>query len=215
MLEKGGITTVYNNFYESEAQDSVTAAANAIAAKKPDIVVLGTENPDFATAYIKVFKQQHYSPKAIIELAGPDQGQSFLNAIGGSKAAEGVFVPNGGWWPQSTAYQNADFVKGFMAANKITDPNNISSDSTQAFAAGQVLQEAAAKAKSIDNKALLAVLQDTTNTWNTVLGPVQFNKAGENVAAVAYLFQWQGGNLIPVYPAGQAQNNPEYPKPTW
>lgn len=213
MLEKGNIQTVYSHTYADETVD-ITPIAQAIAAKKPDIVILGTENPELGTKYINLFKQQHFSPRAIIELSGPDQGQVFTQAIGGPQVAEGVFVPNGGWWPDSPSYQNADFVKGFSTAYKIS-AGDISSDAVQAFSCGQVLQQAVAKAKSIKNADLLRVLHDYSNTWNTLQGPVHFNSVGEDDAAVAYLFQWQAGQLIPVYPSGQAKNNPEYPKPTW
>src|SRR2546430_9997946 len=49
--------------------------------------------------YTTLFRSQHYNPQAIIATAGPDQGSQFTNAIGGVKNAEGVYVPNGGWYP--------------------------------------------------------------------------------------------------------------------
>jgi hypothetical protein len=48
-----------------------------------------------------------------------------------------------------------------------------------------------------------------------VQGPVKFDATGQNVAAQAYLLQWQKGSVIPVYPASAARARPEFPKPPW
>jgi hypothetical protein len=44
---------------------------------------------------------------------------------------------------------------------------------------------------------------------------VKFNEFGENVLGTGYLFQWQKGTLLAVFPAAQAQAAPEFPKPNW
>jgi hypothetical protein len=54
-----------------------------------------------------------------------------------------------------------------------------------------------------------------TDTFNTLQGPVKFASDGENSVAVAFLFQWQNGQLIVVYPNNAAQENPEFPKHSW
>jgi len=53
------------------------------------------------------------------------------------------------------------------------------------------------------------------DTFTSVQGPVKFDDVGQNVAGVEYLFQWQKGNFIPVYPATGAAAAPEFPKPNW
>jgi branched-chain amino acid transport system substrate-binding protein len=213
ILTQGGVQQVYSKTYADETVNFQPIAA-AIAAANPDVVILGTESPQAAAAYIKAFKQQHFNPKAIIGLSGPDAGDQFTSLIGGTQVAEGIFVPNDGWWPTSPAYQNAQFVKDFVAKFGGT-PDGISSDSVQAYSAGQVLQQAVEKANSVSNAKLLNVLHDTNNTWNTIQGPVKFGSDGQNIASIAYLFQWQNGQLIPVYPSGQALQNPEFPKKSW
>jgi len=52
-------------------------------------------------------------------------------------------------------------------------------------------------------------------TFQSLQGPVAFDSTGQNRLAVAYLFQWQHGNLVPVFPQQQAMANVEYPKPDW
>jgi branched-chain amino acid transport system substrate-binding protein len=44
---------------------------------------------------------------------------------------------------------------------------------------------------------------------------VKFDSTGQNSAATAVLFQWQKGQLVPVYPQNLAQAPMVYPKPTW
>ncbi|HZR39309.1 MAG TPA: hypothetical protein VFB12_04290 [Ktedonobacteraceae bacterium] len=90
---------------------------------------------------------------------------------------------------------------------------DISSDTVQAYAIGQVVEQAVNKIHSIDNARLINELH--SDTFNSLQGPVKFSARGENIVEVPYLFQWQNGKLVVVYPASQAKNKPEYPKPAW
>ncbi len=211
LLEQGGVKTVSYQVYPSETTD-YTPIAQKMIASGAQVIVTGTLLPDIV-AYIQAFKQQHYNPKAIIATAGPDQGDQFTKAIGGPASAEGVFVPNGGWYPQINTFQNAQMVKDYLAKYGGT-ADGISSDVAEAFAVGQVFQQAATKINSIDNAKLITELH-SGETFQSVQGPVKFNDQGENVLATGYLFQWQKGSLVSVYPASQATNSPEYPKTNW
>ncbi|HLL78513.1 MAG TPA: amino acid ABC transporter substrate-binding protein [Ktedonobacteraceae bacterium] len=210
-LEQAGVKTVSYQVYPSETTD-YTPIAQKMIASNAQIIVTGTLLNDIV-AYIQAFKQQHFNPKAIIATAGPDQGAQFTNAIGGTKAAEGIFVPNGGWYPGINTYQNSKMVSDYLAKYGGT-ADAISSDVAEAFSVGQVFQQAATKIGSIDNAKIIAELH-SGDTFQTVQGPVKFNDQGENTLGTGYLFQWQKGQLLSVYPAGQAQASPEYPKPNW
>ena len=211
LLEAGGVKTVSYQVYPSETTD-FTPIAQKMIASKADVVVTGTLLNDIV-AYINAFKTQHYNPKSIIATAGPDQGKQFLDAIGGTATAEGVFVPNGGWYPSINTFQNAKMVSDYTAKYHVT-PDQISSDVAEAFAVGQVFQQAATKINSIDNGKLITELH-SGDTFQSVQGPVKFDSTGQNILGTGYLFQWQKGNLVSVYPASQAQATPEYPKPNW
>src|SRR5436305_4281651 len=211
LLEQGGIKTVSYQVYPSETTD-YTPIAQKMIASGAQVIVTGTLLPDIV-AYIQAFKQQHYNPQAIIATAGPDQGSQFTNAIGGVKNAEGVYVPNGGWYPSINTFQNAQMVKDFLAKYGGT-ADSMRYDVAEAFAVGQVFQQAATKTNSIDNAKLITELH-SGSTYQSVQGPVKFNEQGENILATGYLFQWQKGSLVSVYPASQAANKPEFPKPTW
>ncbi len=210
-LEQGGVKTVSYQVYPAETTD-YTPIAQKMISSRAQVIVTGTLLPDIV-AYIQAFKQQHFNPKAIVSTAGPDQGAQFTKAIGGATTAEGVFVPNGGWYPSINTFQNAQMVKDYLAKYGGT-ADSISSDIAEAFAVGQTLQQAATKIKSIDNKQLIAELH-AGDTFQTVQGPVKFDSTGQNTLATGYLFQWQKQRLVSVYPASQASAAPEYPKPNW
>jgi branched-chain amino acid transport system substrate-binding protein len=210
-LEKGGIKTLSYQVYPAETTD-FTPIAQRLIASNAQIIVTGTMLPDI-TAFIQAFKQQHYNPQALIATAGPDQGSQFTKAIGGTNVAEGIFVPNGGWYPSINTFQNAQMVKDYLAKYGGT-ADGISSDVAEAFSVGQVFQQAATKINSIDNTKLIAELH-SGDTFQTVQGPVKFDSTGQNILATGYLFQWQKANLVSVYPANQAQDAPEFPKPNW
>jgi branched-chain amino acid transport system substrate-binding protein len=209
-LEKGGLQTVLYDTYQEETTD-FTPIAQKIIQSKADVVILGSELTA-CVAFIRAFKQQHYLPKAIISISGPDQGTAFSNPIGGPKVAEGVFVPNDSWAYNSKNYQNDLFTRDYVAkyGGRIQD---ISSDTVQAYAIGQVTEQAVNKIHSIDNAKLIAELH--SDTFNSLQGPVRFSARGENIAEIPYLFQWRNGDLAVVYPPGQAQATLEYPKPAW
>jgi len=210
LLENGGVKTVLNQQYPVETSD-YTPYAQKVIASGADLVLLGTFTPD-SIAYVKAFKQQHYNPKAIIAASGPDGGDQFTGPIGGAKVAEGIFVPNGGWYAGISTFGNDQFQKDYIAKYGGTTAD-IGSDTVQGYSVMQVLTQAVNKIHSIDNAKLIQELH--SDSFDTLQGPVKFAADGQNTTAVAFLFQWQNGNLIPVYPQNNAQANPEYPKAPW
>ncbi len=209
-LERKGFQTLYNEVYAVENVSPV-GVAQRIAATHANIVLLGTTNFQMSVTFIKTFMQVHYSPKVLIAVSGPEQGAVFTQAVG-LAGAEGVIVPGGGWYPGADTYQNAQFIKDYISKYGGTR-NDISLDTVQAYAAGQVLEQAINKIHRVDNAALIQELH--TSTFNSIMGPVEFDNTGQNTLAVSYLDQWQQGQLIPVFPPSGAQSKPEYPKALW
>ena len=208
MLESGGIKTVYYHVYPGTTTKDYTPFADATVQSNADVVVLGTLLPD-ASAFINRFHQQHYNPKALIATAGPDLGNDFVKAVGGISATEGVFVPNG-WYPGASNFQNAAMVQAYLAKYGGT-VDTINADIAEAYSVGQVIQQAVTKIHSLDNTALINELH-SGETFNTVQGTTQFNAVGQNTLSLAYLFQWQHGQFLSVYPSSVAAENPEFPK---
>ncbi len=129
----------------------------------------------------------------------------------GLKNTEGIFVPNG-WYPEANNFENAAMVKAYLAKYGGT-ADAISSDVAEAYSVGQVFAQAAAKIHSIDNAKIIQELH--SGTFNSVQGPVKFDPTGQNVAAQAYLFQWQKGKFLRVFPPGGGAVKPEFPKANW
>jgi branched-chain amino acid transport system substrate-binding protein len=206
VLEQGGIKTVCNPPLYDSAKANITSYANQVVQSKADVVLLGTLLPDITT-YVKVFKQRHYNPNALIATAGPDLGQDFINAVGGVKNTEGIFVPNG-WYPQINNFGNAQMVPDYLAQYGGTI-DQINADVAEAYSVGQVLEQAVKIIHSINNSKLISELQ-SGGAFNTVQGTAQFDARGQNTTALAYLFQWQHGQLLAVYPSFAAAQNPEY-----
>jgi branched-chain amino acid transport system substrate-binding protein len=210
-LTQGGLTQVTDITYPAETTD-FTPIAQKVVQAHADAFVLGSVGLPESVAFIKYFKQQHYNPKTFIAVSGPDQGAQFVNAVGGAGDAEGIFVPNDGWYPGIGTYQNAQFTSAYLARYGGTAAD-ISSDSVQAYSTLQVLKEAIDKVQSFDNAKLIQELH--SDTFDCLQGSEQFAPDGENKVGAAFLFQWQQGQLVPVYPASQAKAKPEYPKANW
>lgn len=211
LLEQGGVKTVYYHVYPAATTKDYTPFANAVVESGAQVDVLGTLLPD-VSAFINTFKQERYNPQALIATAGPDAGSDFSKNIGGSKFTEGVFFPNG-WYPEADNFQNAQMVQDYVATYGGT-PDDINADVAEAYSVGQVVSQAIEKTQSIDNGALIKELH-SGDTFNSVQGPVRFDSTGQNNLALAYLFQWQGGRIEPVYPSFVAAANPEFPKQQW
>jgi branched-chain amino acid transport system substrate-binding protein len=211
LLEQGGVRTAFYRIYSAATTDYTPIAQQVIQAH-PDVSILGMNGQQDAVAFMKIFKQQHFNPAAIIATAGPDQGSQFTGPLGGPQYAEGIFVPNGGWFPTINTYQNAQFVKDYIAKYGGL-PNDISADTVEAYSVGQVLEQAVTKAHSLDNTKLIQELH--TDIFNTLQGAVKFSADGQNTVAAAFLFQWQDGKLIVVFPSSSANANPEFPKKVW
>ena len=73
----------------------------------------------------------------LVEVSGPDQGAQFTGPIGGTKVAEGIFVPNGGWFPGINTFGEQDFQQAYIAKNG-GGTDSIPGDAVQAWSAMQV-----------------------------------------------------------------------------
>ncbi len=211
LLEKGGVKTMFYDLYPATTTN-FSPIAQKVISSQPDVVILGTNNPTDCISYMKVFKQQHFNPSVLIATAGPDQGNQFTGPLGGTKVAEGIFVPNGGWFPTINSYQNDAFVSSYTSRYG-GSANDISADTVEAYSAGQVLEQAVIKTNSLNNAKLIQELH--SDAFNTIQGAVKFAADGENTLAIAYLFQWRSGQLVVVYPNNAAQQTPQFPKHPW
>jgi branched-chain amino acid transport system substrate-binding protein len=210
-LSKAGIRTVYSHIFPAEVPD-YAPAANNVAATHADVVVLGSTDVPTVNAFVKAFRQQHYTPKIFIAAAGPDQGSAFTSAVGVGNAS-GIMVPNA-WYGGSPNPESQKMVAEYIKIYHGT-ASDINADVAEAYSVGQVAQQAVEHLKSLDNGKIIAYLHSGV-TLQTVQGPVKFDSLGRNAAATTFIFQWQNGKFVQVLPAGSAGSvSVLNPKPAW
>lgn len=211
VLQKAGVKTVYYKTFPNEEAD-YTPVADAVAATKAQVMLLGSVDVPTVSAFMAAFEQSHYNPEAFIASAGPDQGATFIKAVG-SKNANGVMVA-GSWYP---GYKNASsekIVSEYVRKYGGT-ASGVSADVAEAYAVGQAVADAVKATGGFSNGKIIRYLHSGV-TLNTVLGTAKFNNLGENIKAVLFAFQWQGSSfdqIIPPTAAGSVR--PLFPKPNW
>jgi branched-chain amino acid transport system substrate-binding protein len=76
-----------------------------------------------------------------------------------------------------------------------------------------LIEAVAQKTGKIDNATIISTLHN--GSWPTLLGDLSWDATGAPNGAF-HLIQWQGGKLVPVFPAASAAGNaPLFPKPNW
>ena len=213
ILQKAGVKTVYSKIFPAE-NPAYKAGADAIAALKPDMVVIGSPDVPGVQSVMQAFMQQHYNPKILAASAGPDQGSAFLSAIGGPTNATGTMVPNG-WYPGFNNPLSHAFVNAYIAKYGGT-PADINADAAEAYSVGDTLAAAVNATHSLSNTKVISYLHSGV-TVQTVQGPAKFNAIGQNVVASHFIFQWQtGAKFVQVLPTtAQGSVAIVNPKPPW
>ena len=205
------LKTVYNKVFPAELTD-FTSIADAVAASKAQVVVLGSVDVPTVSAFMQAFEQAHYLPKAFIATAGPDQGATFIKAVGAGNA-DGMMVPNswfGGSKNAASQKMVAEYIKkyGGTAAG-------VNADVAEAYSVGQIMAQAVTATKGFNNSKIISYLHSGVSL-NSVQGVVKFNGLGENLAQTAYTFQWQGAKFVEVNPVSdKGAVKLLYPKPAW
>ena len=213
ILQKAGVKTVYAKIFPAE-NPAYKAGADAIAALKPDMVVIGSPDVPGVQSVMQAFMQQHYNPKILAASAGPDQGSAFLSAIGGPTNATGTMVPNG-WYPGFNNPLSHAFVNAYIAKYGGA-PADINADAAEAYSVGETLASAVNATKSLSNTKVISYLHSGV-TLQTVQGPAKFNIIGQNIVASHFIFQWQtGSKFVQVLPTTATGSVPIVnPKPAW
>jgi len=214
IMAKAGIKTVGNQVFPAEVTD-FTPIADKVAAAKPQVVVLGATDVPTVSAFMQAFEQSGFSPKVFIATAGPDQGSTFIKAVGAANA-DGVMVPNS-WYGLAANPQSKKMVAEYIKKYGGT-PAGVNADVAEAYAVGQVVAQAVNATKGFDNAKIISYLHSGV-TLQTVLGKTKFDSLGENPYMTAYTFQWQGTTgtkFVQVNPVGDPNSvKIVFPKPVW
>ncbi len=214
IMEKAGIKTVYNKVFPSEVTD-FTPIADAVAAAKPQVVLLGSVDVPTVSSFMQAFEQSGFNPKAMIATAGPDQGAAFLKAVGKANA-DGIMVPNswyGGSALPASRKMVAEYIKQYGG-----NAAGVNADIAEAYSVGQVAAQAIVATGGVDNAKIIKYLHSGV-LMKSVEGNVKFNNAGQNFQSLTYTFQWQGTSgtkFVQINPTSDPKSaKPVYPKPAW
>jgi branched-chain amino acid transport system substrate-binding protein len=211
ILQDAGVKTVLSKVFPAEVAD-YTPIAGQVAATHADLVVLGSVDVPTVSAFVHAFIQQHYNPKAFIATAGPDQGATFVKAVGAGNE-NGIFVPNG-WFGGFKKADSQKMVQEYIAKYGGT-PSGVNADVAEAYSVGQALTQAVNATHGFDQQKIINYLHSGV-TLNSVQGPVKFDSLGENLAQKTLTFQWQNSALVQSIPTAlPASHSPQYPKPNW
>jgi branched-chain amino acid transport system substrate-binding protein len=210
-LQPLGIKTLYSKIFPEEVPD-YKPNADLVAGTGAQMVVLGSTDVPTVASFMQAFEQQHYNPKIFIAAAGPDQGTAFTSTVGVANAT-GMMVPDA-WYPGYANAASQAMVKEYVAKYGGT-ASGVNADVAEAYSVGQVTAEAVKATGGTAGSKIITYLHSGV-TLQSVQGAVQFNSLGENVKAIAFVFQWQDGKFVQVLPASAAGSVKIIaPKPNW
>ncbi len=84
-------------------------------------------------------------------------------------------------------------------------PTDIDNTAVEAYSAGLLLEQVAAKTGKVDNATIIKTLH--SGVWRTPVGDLSWDANGSPKGSYI-LVQWVGGKLVSVYPSGSAQHAP-------
>ena len=205
LLERAGVKTTYNKIYPSETTD-MGPVIQKVASGHPDAIISGTQSND-AYAQVKAMVQQKFNPKFVFLSNGANNPAEFPSKVG-AKNVNGIFS-TGDWFPEAKTPGNPAFVAAYQKAygRGAIDPG-----SAEAYAAGQVVEDLAARIHSIDNKQIISALHK--GSWPTVEGVLRWDSVGQPQGE-DLLVEWINGKMFPVYPPKVALHKALVPKPAW
>jgi branched-chain amino acid transport system substrate-binding protein len=211
ILQGAGVKTLSSKVFPAEVAD-YTPIATQMASTKAEVAVLGSVDVPTVSAFVHAFIQQHYNPKVFIATSGPDQGAAFIKAVGNGNQ-NGIMVPNG-WYGGFKKADSQQMVKEYIAKYGGT-ASDINADVAEAYSVGQVVAQAVAANKSLDNQKLISYLHSGV-TLDSVQGPVKFDATGQNLAQKTLTFQWQKAVLEQTLPTTTPGSKPpQFPKAAW
>jgi len=196
MLEKAGIKTVFARTYQTGAD--LLPIMKELASTNPDVLFAATQHED-GYASVNTLARLRWAPSWLYLANGANSPVEFPAKVGPSNV-NGIFT-SGDWFPSTNASGNTTFVNEYLKRYG-GQPEEIDSTSVEAYSAGLLLEQVAAKTGRIDNATIIKTLHE--GTWLTPVGDLTWDAYGSPKGSYI-LFQWNDGRLQSVYPSGWAQ----------
>jgi len=206
-----GIRVVYADHYTASDPASVAAAAAAIKAVDPDIV-LNAGHLEDALLMQRALKEQRVRAKIYGFTNGPD-----VPAFGSSLGADAEGVLGSAQWSAAVTYNGAPgfyhSARDYAAAFTASVGHAPDYHAAEASAAGLAFQYALAAAGRTDREAVRDALSRLDVI--TFFGLLKFDARGVNLWKPMVVNQIQHGKLVTIYPYRLANAAPVYPSPAW
>jgi branched-chain amino acid transport system substrate-binding protein len=196
MFERAGIETVYAHTYPQGAD--LLPVMKELASAHPDILFAATLNED-GYAAVNTLVRLRWAPSWLYLANGANSPASFPAKVGPANV-NGIFT-SGDWFPSTSASGNSTFVNEYLKKYG-GRPDEIDNTSVEAYSAGLLIEQVAAKTGRIDNATIIKTLHQ--GTWLTPVGDLSWDATGAPKGSYI-LFQWIDGKLQSVYPRGWAQ----------
>ncbi len=194
----------YQVVYHAQFPVGTTNFSSQIAAAqaaKADVLIAQMVPPDAAGLW-KQMKSLSYQPKTAFceKCSATSAWKGILGPV-----AEGTMTVD--WWSPSLGLpETSTFVSTYGKNGITTDLSTIVTMNTVA----RILFDAIAQANSLDPTAINTALGKIDKTYP--LGHIQFG-ANHTAPIIAGMDQWQGMNMVRVYPATQGSSALESPIP--
>ncbi len=205
-----GLHVVYSGGYGDDP-GSVAAAAAAIAAAHPDVILNAGHLQD-ALAMHRALRAQATNAKMYGYSVGPDTPE-FRAALGPNAQA----VLGSAQWSPAVTYQGAagfyPTAQAYAAAFARQFGHTPDYHDAAASAAGLAFMYALEVAGTTDRAAVRDALAKLNVT--TFFGQIRFDDRGVNVYKPMVVNQIQNGKLLTIYPYRLANAKPIYPAPPW
>ena len=194
----------YQVVYHAQFPVGTTNFSSQIAAAqaaKADVLIAQMIPPDAAELW-KQMKSLGYQPKTAFceKCAATSAWRTILGPV-----AEGTMTVD--WWSPSLGLPDTNRFISTYGKNGITTDLSVivAMDST-----AQILFDAITRANSLDPAAINTAIGKTNKTYP--VGHIQF-KSNHTAQLIAGMDQWQGQNMVRVYPTSQGAANVESPTP--
>lgn len=194
----------YQVVYHAQFPVGTTNFSSQIAAAqaaKADVLIAQMIPPDAAGLW-KQMKSLGYQPKTAFceKCAATSAWRTILGSV-----AEGTMTVD--WWSPSLSLPDTNtFISTYGKNGITTDLSAIVAMNSVA----QILFDAITQANSLDPAAINAAIGKTNKTYP--VGHIQFG-SNHTAPLIAGMDQWQGQNMVRVYPASQGAANVESPIP--
>jgi branched-chain amino acid transport system substrate-binding protein len=199
-LEADGIKTVQKSTYPVDT-NNFDSIANAVKAKKPDLVAHGATFAD-GVGFVRALKKVGFTPNILFQTSAPSFGDQFLKGVG-EDATEGIFYAVS-HTPEASTPGNDEFVAKYK---EMFGGEEVPEDAADAYATMQVIEAAVKDVGSVeraDQQKLADYLHE--NEVKTILGPLKWDDRGAPQGEFL-IGQWQSGKPEVVLPESAATSD--------